>query len=85
MNKMGLFSREDAIKILEESPQLINEVIKKAFQDSKVVRKLAKDLAGELADAIEDEPRLKEKLLAVARKSEDFKNEILRELINKLN
>lgn len=77
---MGLeLSREDIQSVLQDET-LVNDVVKKVIEDPEVLADLAEDLADEIAEQLEDDPVIRQKLIDAAIKSPDFKKRVIREL-----
>lgn len=82
---MGLdLSKADIQSVLQDET-LVNDVVKKVIEDPEVLADLAEDLADEIAEQLEDDPVIRQKLITAAIKSPDFKNRVIRELADELS
>jgi len=73
----------EAMKLLQDE-NFVKEVISKVVENPEVLDELAKDVADELADIIEDDPTIKKKIIDAAITNPDFKKRIVKELIDEL-
>lgn len=76
-------SRADIMKVLDDE-SLVDEVVKKVVDDPDVLADLAEDMADEIADYLEDDPVIRQKLMDAAIKSPDFKKRVIKELVDEL-
>lgn len=76
-------SRADIMKVLDDE-SLVDEVVKKVVDDPDVLADLAEDMADEIADYLEDDPAIRQKLMDAAIKNPDFKKRVIKELVDEL-
>ncbi len=76
-------SKADILKLLKDET-LVDEVVKKVIEDPDVLADLAEDLAGEIADYLEDDPAIRQKLIDAAIGSPDFRKKVIKELADEL-
>ncbi len=82
---MGLDLSQADIQSVLKDETLVNDVVKKVIEDPEVLADLAEDLADEIAEQLEDDPVIRQKLITAAIKSPDFKNRVIRELADELS
>ncbi|MCH8904611.1 MAG: hypothetical protein IIA45_11930 [Bacteroidetes bacterium] len=65
--------------------QFINELIKEIKNNPEVVRELAEEIAEEISDYLQDDPELKRKIIESAMVSHEFREKVVREIVNEMN
>ncbi len=75
---------EYEIFTLLQDEKFVNEVIGQALESPDVMDELAEDIAEDLSDVIEDDPRLQRQLLTQAMNKEGFKNQVIQKLVEEL-
>lgn len=81
---MGMdISKADVLKLLQDK-KLVDEVVKKVVDDPEVLDELAEDVADEIADYLEDDPTVRQKIINAALGSADFKKRIVKELVDEI-
>lgn len=72
------------IVTLLQDEEFVNEVIEQALASPDVMDELAEDIADDLSDMFEDDPRIQRKLLTHALKGDGFKQRVIQKLIGEL-
>ena len=80
---MGLIDNAD-IRRLMQDPGLMDEIAKAVIDDPKTMDSLADDIADELSDELEDDPGLKKRIVDAAMSNPEFKQKIVRKLVEDL-
>ncbi len=81
---MGMdINKADVLNLLQDE-KLIDEVVKKIVDEPEVLDDLAEDIADEMSDCLEDDPAIKQKIINAALSNADFKERILKELVNEI-
>lgn len=73
------------ISTLLQDEKFMNKVIDEALARPDVMEELAEDIADELSDLMEDDPRMQRQLVGQALKSDSFKKQVIEKLIEELN
>ncbi len=68
-----------------QDEKFTNEVIKQAVANPEVVEDLAAEIADELSEFMEDDPQFRQRLVTEALKRDDFKQQVIDNLIEELN
>ena len=75
---------EHEIYNLLQDEDFVNEVIGQALESPDVMEELADDIAEDLSDFIEDDPRLQRQLVTQAMNQQGFKNRVIQKLVEEL-
>ena len=75
--------KEDVTKLLED-PALMEAVITQLTTDKDIYEDFAEEVASALADAIEDHPEFKQKILHAALGDATFVAKVTKALVNEL-
>jgi len=81
---MGLIEKADIQEFLKDE-KFIDEVVNKCLEGETFVGGIAEDMADKIADELENDPKFKEKMLAITKKDPYFKRKILDKLVDELN
>lgn len=81
---MADINKSDINQFLND-PELVDGVVNAVVSDQSVMADLAGDIADELSDVIEDDPTFKQKIIQAALAKPEFKQQIVRALINELD
>ncbi len=73
------------ISTLLQDEKFTNEVIEQALVHPEVMASLAEEIADELSDLMEDDPRMQRQLVSQALKTDGFKQQVIQKLIDELN
>jgi len=77
-------SKYEIFRLMEDEIQT-GEVIIRAVNDPDVLAKLASEVADEIADTLEDDPQYKERIIHAATESLNFKQRIVKEIVDELS
>ncbi|MFH1519488.1 MAG: hypothetical protein ABIE75_02835 [Candidatus Omnitrophota bacterium] len=81
---MGLdITKAEVVKLLQDE-KLVDEVVKKVVDDPEVLDELAEEVAEEMADYLEDDPAIRQKIINAALGSADFKKRVIKELVDEI-
>ena len=80
---MGFAEKGDVRKLLQDT-ELVGEIAKAVVADPQAMDDLADDIADELSDELEDDSELRKKIVDTAIASPEFKQKIVRKLIEDL-
>ncbi len=81
---MGIdVSKVDVRKMLEDN-SFMDKVVKETVADPKILEGLAEDLADEISEVIEDDPRYTQSIIAAAKKDAGFKRMVVKALTEEL-
>ena len=80
---MGFVDSSDVRRLLQDS-DLKADIAKAVAEDPSALDDLAEDVADELEDELEDDPEFKKQLLDAAMASPEFKQKVVREIMDDL-
>ena len=78
---MGTFNKSD-VQVFVGDEDLRAEIIESALNDVKAAKEIAQDIADEISDVLEDEPRFRRQLIKAAFQNPEFREKVMRELVN---
>ena len=78
------FLQDGDVKTLLNDPALMSDIAKAAIEDPDTVDSLASEIADKLSDELEDDPMLRKQIVDAAMNSQEFKNKIVRKLVDDL-
>ena len=81
---MGFTEKGDVRKLLRDS-KMREAIVKAAVEDPKTVDSLAGDIADKLSDELEDDPEIRQQIVAHAIASPEFKKRVVRKLVEDLS
>lgn len=76
-------NKADVLKLLEDE-KLVDEVVKKIVKDPEVLDDLAEDIGEEIAEYLERDPKIRQKIINAALESPDFKKRIIKEIVDEI-
>ena len=81
---MGMdINTADVLKLLQDK-KLIDAVVEKVVDDPEVLDELAEEVADEIADYLEDDPAIRQRIINAAIASPDFKKRVIKELVDEI-
>lgn len=80
---MGFLKKGDAQKYLRDS-NLFDDIVNRVVTDPKMLTDLADEVADHLEDILEDDGAIRDRILAAAVGSEEFRNRVVEKLSTKL-
>lgn len=81
---MGMdISTADVATLLKDN-KLVDEIVKKVVGDPEALGELAEDVADQMAECLEDDPAIRQRILNGAFASPEFKKRIVEELVDEL-
>ena len=81
---MGMdIKKADVMELLGDE-KLVNEVVKKIVEDPEVLDDLAEDIGEEIANYLEHDPKVRQKIINAALASPDFKKRIVKEIVDEI-
>jgi len=81
---MGFIEKGDVRKLLGDS-KLREAIVEAALEDPKTMDSLAGDIADKLSDELEDDPEIRQKIVAAVIASPEFKKRVVRKIVNDLS
>ncbi len=81
---MGFIEKGDVRKLLHDS-SLREAIVKAAVEDPETMDSLAGDIADKLSDELEDDPEMRQKIVAHAIATPEFKKRVVRKLVEDLD
>ncbi len=81
---MGFVEKSDVGKLLQD-PDFLEEIGNAILQDPDAVEDLAGDIADALSDQLEEDPEVRNKIVATAMASSEFKQRIVKKLADDLS
>lgn len=81
---MGMDISTDDIATLLKDNKLVDEIVKKVVNDPEALGELAEDVADQMADCLEDDPAIRQRILKGAFASSEFKKRVVEELIDEI-
>jgi len=79
---MGMDIKTADVETLLKDNKLVNEIVKKVVDDPEALGELAEDVADEMAECLENDPAIKQKIINGAFASPEFKKRIVEELVS---
>lgn len=76
-------NKADIMKLLEDE-KLVDEVVKKIVEDPEVLDDLAEDIGEEIAEYLEKDPKIRQKIINAALASPDSKKRIVKEVVDEI-
>ena len=80
---MGFLDSTEVKKLLQD-PDLRTDIAKAVTEDSGALDDLAEEVADELEDELENDTELKKQIIAAAMASPEFKQKVVKELVDDL-
>lgn len=81
---MGMdLNKADVMKLLQDE-KLVDDVVKKIVEDPEVLDDLAEDIGEEIAEYLEHDPKIRQKIINAALASPDFKKRIVKEVVDEI-
>lgn len=77
---MGMFKKSDVEAFLKDEA-FRDEIIEVALSDEKTAKVIAEDIADEVSDVLEDDPKFRQKLIEAAFKNSEFRKKVMEELV----
>ena len=81
---MGLIQESDVGKLMQDD-QLMDQVVAALVEDTQTMDNLADDIADLVQDSLQDDPLMRQKLVAAAIANEAFKRRLVTKLISDLS
>jgi hypothetical protein len=81
---MGLIQESDVGKLLQDDA-LMDQVVAALVEDTQTMDNLADDIADLVQDSLQDDPLMRQKLVAAAIANEAFKRRLVTKLISDLS
>ena len=81
---MGFTEKSDVRKLLQD-PKLKDAIARAAVEDPKTMDSLAGDIADKLSDELEDDPEMRQKIVAHAIATPEFKKRVVRKIVEDLS
>lgn len=81
---MGLIQESDVGKLLQDDA-LMDQVVAALVEDTQTMDNLADDIADLVQDSLQDDPHMRQKLVAAAIANEAFKRRLVSKLISDLS
>jgi len=81
---MGFIEKGDVQKLLHDS-SLREAIVKAAVEDPETMDSLVGDIADKLSDELEDDPEMRQKIVAHAIANPEFKKRVVRKLVEDLD
>ena len=81
---MGITEKADVRRLLQDE-DLVQDIAKAVVADPDSMDDLASDIADKLSDELEDDPALRTKIVDTAIASPEFKQRIVKKLVDDLS
>lgn len=73
----------DVSKLLQDE-KLVDEVVKEILEDPEALDDLASKVASEIADNLENDSVIKQKIMDAAMENPDFRKRVVKELVDEI-
>ena len=81
---MGLIQESDVGKVLADQ-EFMDQVVSGLIEDSSTMDTLVDEIAGNVQDALENDPDLRQRLVSAAIANEAFKQKLVNKLVEELS
>ncbi len=79
------FVQETDVRTLLQNKTLVNKIIQTVAKTPETVSELAGDVADEIEDLLEGDPSYRRKFLKAAKSTPQFKTQVIRKLVEEIS